>query len=51
MPKRSDGLKDLKIRLTLSQIEWLRVESEKTGDSMSSVIRQLIQLQVNKGCK
>lgn len=48
MPKRSDGLKDLKIRLTPNQIEWLRVESEKTGDSMSSVIRQLIQSQVNK---
>lgn len=51
MPKRSDGLKDLKIRLTLSQIEWLRVESEKTGDSMSSLIRRLIQVQVNKESK
>ena len=48
MPKRSDKLKDLKIRLTPSQVEWLRVESESTGESMSSIIRRLLQVKVNK---
>lgn len=51
MAKRSDGLKDLKIRLTPNQIEWLRVESEKSGDSMSSVIRRLIQSQADNESK
>lgn len=48
---KSDGLKDLKIRLTPSQIDWLRVRSKGTGESMSSLIRRLIQLKIDKDAK
>ena len=34
--------------VTLDQRTWLDSQSEKTGDSIASIIRGLIQAQVNK---
>ena len=39
------------IKVTESQREWLENEQERTGNSMASIIRGLIQLQVTEAAK
>ena len=35
-------------RLTKTQYEWLRAEQERTGNPMATIVRNLIQQQLEK---